>query len=121
MQHVKIIKAPEFSNILVGYTYELSESRATPSHIRLTSIGGKFTTLVDRKRIDDGALVYEEVDAPANLKGWRNDHAVKLWSEVYVQRIVDGLSAEHAAGSADNAVRLFKERWEGDTFTHKVA
>lgn len=118
MQHVKITHAGRDSRLIEGFTYVLEHLES--GLLRLTSVGGKFSALVDP---DTSPVEFEYVDAPepSPLKGWRNDHAVKLWTDVFgdaVHRL--GCTQLVAAAWADSAVALFKQRWEGDTFLHNV-
>lgn len=118
MQHVKITQTGRDTRLTVGYTYTLE--RLSNGLLRLTSVGGRFSTLVNP---DTSDVEFEYVDAAqavSPLKGWRNDHAVKLWREVYVQAVVDGYGPDAAAEQADRAVSAFKSRWEGTTFLHNV-
>uniref|UniRef100_A0A7M2QLV2 Uncharacterized protein n=1 Tax=feces metagenome TaxID=1861841 RepID=A0A7M2QLV2_9ZZZZ len=118
MQHIKITKTGRDSRLTVGYTYTLE--RLNNGLLRLTSVGGRFSTLVNP---DTSDVEFEYVDAAQSvspLKGWRNDHAVKLWREVYVQSVVDDYTPDEAARRADWAVEQFMGRWEGTTFLHNV-
>ena len=118
MQHVKITHAGRDSRLIEGFTYVLE--RLDSGLLRLTSVGGKFSALVDP---DTSPVEFEYVDAPepSPLKGWRNDHAAKLWCDVFVDISSRQEVTQHMAASwADVAVALFKKRWEGDTFLHNV-
>lgn len=117
MKHVKITNAGHDSRLIEGFTYVLE--RLDSGLLRLTSVGGKFSALVNP---DTSPIEFEYVDAPepSPLKGWRNDHAVKLWCDVFIYSIGRGNIQDSAAVWADAAVGLFKQRWEGDTFLHNV-
>ena len=117
MQHVKITNAGRDSRLIEGFTYVLE--RLDSGLLRLTSVGGKFSTLVDP---DTSPVEFEYVDAPepSPLKGWRNDHAVKLWCDSFLGYIERGSPQDPAAALADMSVARFKKRWEGDTFLHNV-
>lgn len=118
MQHVKITHDGRDSRLIEGFTYVLE--RLDSGLLRLTSVGGKFSALVDP---DTSPVEFEYVDAPepSPLKGWRNDHAVKLWCDVYLDAMSRiGRTQVSAVEWADSAVALFKQRWEGDTFLHNV-
>lgn len=115
MQHVKITKTGPDSRLMVGFTYTLE--RLDSGLLRLTSVGGKFSCLVNP---DTSQVEFELTDAPAlPLKGWRNDYAAKLWCDASVAAYADGETAVDAIGIADTLVAAFKERWEGTTFLHK--
>lgn len=117
MQHVKITNAGRDSRLVEGFTYVLEHLDS--GLLRLTSVGGKFSAIVNP---DTSPIEFEYVDAPETspLKGWRNDHAVKLWCGVYLDGIKEGHDPDTVATWSDTAVRLFKQRWEGDTFLHNV-
>lgn len=117
MRHVKITHTGHDTRLIVGFTYTLE--RLESGLLRLTSVGGKFSTLVNP---DTSPVEFEYVEAPESspLKGWRNDHAVKLWRDVYLDGLKEGHGPDTAAQWADVAVRLFKQRWEGTTFLHNV-
>lgn len=118
MQHVKITHAGHDTRLIEGFTYSLE--RLDSGLLRLTSVGGKFSALVNP---DTSPVEFEYVDAPepSPLKGWRNDHAAKLWCDVFVDTPRrHGVTPHVAASLADVAVALFKKRWEGDTFLHNV-
>lgn len=117
MQHVKITHTGRDSRLNVGFIYSLE--RLQSGLLRLTSVGGRFSTLVNP---DTSPVEFEYVDAPSEspLRGWRNTYAVNLWNEVYVQATVDDYGPWAAAAAADRAVDLFKQRWEGTTFLHNV-
>lgn len=118
MQHIKITKTGRDSRLTVGYTYTME--RLNNGLLRLTSVGGRFSTLVNP---DTSDVEFEYVDASqvvSPLKGWRNDHAVKLWNAVYLDCIQNDYSPASAGEEADLAVAEFKQRWEGTTFLHQV-
>lgn len=117
MQHVKITNAGRDSRLIEGFTYVLE--RLDSGLLRLTSVGGKFSALVDP---DTSPIEFEYVDAPepSPLKGWRNDHAVKLWCDSFLDCVERGNTQDMAASLADMAVDLFKKRWECATFLHNV-
>lgn len=117
MQHVKITSAGRDSRLIEGFTYVLE--RLDSGLLRLTSVGGKFSALVNP---DTSPIEFEYVDAPepSPLKGWRNDHAAKLWCDVFVTSVWMGKVEAAAVMWADSSVALFKKRWEGDTFLHNV-
>lgn len=117
MQHVKITHAGRDSRLSVGFIYSLEHLQS--GLLRLTSVGGRFSTLVNP---DTSPVEFEYVDSPPEspLKGWRNTYAVNLWNEVYLDCLSENMSPDAAASWADSAVEQFKKRWEGTTFLHNV-
>lgn len=117
MQHVKITHTGTDSRLNVGFVYSLE--RLQSGLLRLTSVGGRFSTLVNP---DTSPVEFEYVDAPPEspLKGWRNTYAVNLWNAVYRDGLFDSRRHDTAASWADAAVGQFKKRWEGTTFLHNV-
>lgn len=117
MQHVKITHAGRDSRLNVGFIYSLEHLQS--GLLRLTSVGGRFSTLVNQ---DTSPVEFEYVDSPPEspLKGWRNTYAVNLWNEVYLDGLSESMSPDAAASWADSAVEQFKKRWEGTTFLHNV-
>lgn len=116
MEHVRITRTGKDSRLTVGFTYVLE--RLGNGLLRLTSVGGKFSTLINP---DTSPVEFELVDAPASpLKGWRNTYAVNLWNAVYLDCIQNDYSPAEAGEEADLAVAEFKTRWEGTTFLHQV-
>lgn len=117
MQHVKITHAGRDSRLNVGFIYSLEQLQS--GLLRLTSVGGRFSTLVNP---DTSPVEFEYVEAPAEspLNGWRNTYAVNLWSAVYLDSIQNGCSPAAAGEEADLSVAEFKARWEGTTFLHNL-
>ena len=113
MQQVKIISTGKDTRLIPGYVYTLE--RLDSGLLRFVSVGGKWSCLVNP---DTSDVEFEILDESVQVQstGWRNSFAVKLWSEVYLQSIVDYYSPEAAAARGDLAVALFNERWQGDTF-----
>lgn len=114
MEQVKIISPGKDTRLIPGYVYTLE--RLDSGLLRISSVGGKFSTLVNP---DTSDVEFEILDEAVQVQrtGWRNSFAVKLWSKVYSQSIiVDSYRPEAAAERADVAVALFNERWQGDTF-----
>lgn len=117
MQHVKITHAGRDSRLNVGFIYSLENLQS--GLLRLTSVGGRFSTLVNP---DTSSVEFEYVDSPSEspLKGWRNTYAVNLWNDVYRDGLAESMSPHAAAYWADSAVEQFKQRWEGTTFLHNL-
>ena len=113
MEQVKIISTGKDTRLIPGYVYTLE--RLDSGLLRFVSVGGKWACLVNP---DTSDVEFEILDEALQVQstGWRNSFAVKLWSEIYSQSIVDSYSPEAAAERADVAVALFNERWQGDTF-----
>lgn len=113
MEQVKVISTGKDTRLIPGYVYTLE--RLDNGLLRFVSVGGKWSCLVNP---DTSDVEFEILDEAVQVQstGRRNTFAVKLWSEVYTQAIVDYTSPEAAAGRADVAVALFNERWQGDTF-----
>ena len=118
MQHIKITRAGRDSRLTEDFTYILE--RLNNGMLRISSIGGKFSTLVNPDTTD---IEFEYTGAgevvPSPLKGWRNSYAVNLWATVYADTLKSDYP-EDATLLADEAVAEFKERWEGTTFLHNV-
>ena len=115
MEQVKIISTGKDTHLIPGYVYTLE--RLDSGLLRFVSVGGKWSCLVNP---DTSDVEFEILDEAVQVQstGWRNSFAVKLWSEVYCQSIVDSYSPLAAAERADAAVALFNERWRDDTFTN---
>ena len=113
MEQVKIISTGKDTRLIPGYVYTLV--RLDNGLLRFVSMGGKWSCIVNP---DTSDVEFEILDEAVQVQstGWRNSFAVKLWSEVYSQSIVDHFRPEGAAERADVAVALFNERWQGDTF-----
>lgn len=118
MEFAKITAAGKDTRIHVGYTYQLE--RLDSGYLRLSSIGGKYSCLINP---DTTAVEFEIVTEPTGtpLKGWRNSYAADLWVKVYADTLSDIDDHRQAAADADLAVAAFKERWEGTTFLHQGA
>ena len=112
MEQVKVTYAGKDSRLIEGYVYGLE--RLSNGLLRFVSGGGRWSCLVNPDTSDVEFEYTTETRAPNTA--WRNPYAVKLWSEVYIQSIVDSYSPEGAAERADQAVALFNGRWKGDTF-----
>lgn len=117
MQHVKITHTGRDSRLNVGFIYSLEHLQS--GLLRLTSVGGKFSTLVNP---DTSPVEFEIVPRPegVGMKGWRNTYAVNLWSAVYLDSIQNDCSPAAAGEEADLSVAEFKARWEGTTFLHNL-
>ena len=113
MEQVKIISTGKDTRLIPGYVYTME--RQSNGLLRFVSVGGMWSCLVNP---DTSDVEFEILDEALQVQstGWRNSFAVKLWSEVYSQGIVDSYNPEEAAERADVAVALFNERWQGDTF-----
>lgn len=113
MEQVKIISTGNDNRLIPGYVYNMES--LDNGLLRFVSVGGKWSCLVNPYT---SGVEFEILDESEHIQstGWRNSFAVKLWSEVYIQSIVDSYSPEYAAERADTAVALFNERWNGDTF-----
>lgn len=114
IEYIKITHAGRDSRLIVGFTYILE--RLDNGLLRISSVGGKFSTLINPDTSDVEFEYTTETRGPSTA--WRNPYAAKLWSEVYIQSIVDSYSPEGAAERADQAAALFNERWRGDDFTN---
>lgn len=117
MRYAKITHAGRDSRLTVDFIYELEHLQS--GLLRFTSVGGKFSTLVNP---DASPVEFEIVPRPdgVGMKGWRNTYAVHLWNEVYLSGLSENMSPDAAASWADSAVEQFKKRWEGTTFLHNV-